>query len=277
MSFSFFLPLLTYPDRTSTAGLGSAIAFAAKLGGSLTVSSHVVDIPPISNPLARGVLDVSSLAAAAEAGSRESASLLSDEAHRRANELHLPVMMDTFRVRPEALGEYLAIAGRSHDLVLLSIAPDAGGQREAAEALLFGSGGPVVLFPEAASSMHLRNVAIGWDGGRAAARAVRDALPVLRTAQSVTILTEAEEKDIAPASVATLLGYLEGHGIATERRRIRAGSRPVGDVLQEEAVAGDAGLLVMGAYGHNRLREFVLGGATRSVLTRLRLPTLMSH
>jgi nucleotide-binding universal stress UspA family protein len=120
-------------------------------------------------------------------------------------------------------------------------------------------------------------VAVAWDGGRAGARAVRDALPLLRRAKQVRIITVGDDKPIASAGVAALQTFLTGHGIVFVHDDVELAGRSIGEALQAEAIRGDAGLLVMGAYGHNRVREFVLGGATRTVLGTLRLPTLMSH
>jgi nucleotide-binding universal stress UspA family protein len=277
MSFDFFLPLLTYPDPTPEAGLLRAIDLASTLGGRLAVSAHVVDIPPITNPLARAVIDYSKMAAAAEASSREKATELGRQARHLAERFQLPITSDTFVARPEMVGEHLATAARTHDLMLSVVDAHSSGQREAAVALLFGSGGPVILFPGTEVATHLQTVAVAWDGGRAAARAVRDALPVLRLARQVTILTATEDKPIAAESIAALVAFLNGHEIAVAHHDLSCNGRGIGDTLQDEALARDAGLLIMGAYGHNRFREFVLGGATRTSLVNLRIPTLMSH
>ncbi len=277
MSFDFFIPLLTYPDPSPGVGLLRAIDFAATLGGRLTVSAHTVDIPPITNPLAGMLVDYAGMAAAAEATSRERASELGKQAKHLAERFELPVVVNTFEARPEMIGERLATAGRAHDFALSVVESGCSGHFDAAEALLFGSGGPVVLFPGTEVATHLQTVVVAWDGGRAAARAVRDALPVLRLARQVAILTVSEDKPVASASLAAVVAFLNGHGIAVAHHDVRCGGRSIGQTLQEEAVAHDAGLLVMGAYGHNRFREFVLGGATRTVLGNLHLPTLMSH
>jgi nucleotide-binding universal stress UspA family protein len=277
MSFDFFLPLLTYPDPTPAVGLLRAIDLAATLGGRLTVSSHVVDIPPITNPLAGALVDYASLAAAAEATSRERASELGKQAQHLADRLGVPVATDTFRTRPEMLAEHLARAARTHDFTLTVIDAGCRGHLEAAEALLFGSGGPVILFPSAEVAAHLQTVVVAWDGSRAAARAVRDAMPVLRHARQIAILTVTEDKPTAAGSLAALVAFLNQHDIAVAHHDVRCEGRSIGQALQEDALGHDAGLLIMGAYGHNRFREFVLGGATRTVLANLRLPILMSH
>jgi nucleotide-binding universal stress UspA family protein len=277
MSFDFFLPLLTYPDPTPAVGLLRALDLAATLGGRVTASSHVVDIPPITNPLARLLIDYASMAAAAEASSKEHAADLVGQAKHLGERFQVPVVTDTFQARPEALSEHLAAAARTHDFTLSVIDSNCGGHLEVAEGLLFGSGGPVVLFPGTEVAAHLQTVVVAWDGGRAGARAVRDALPILRLARQVAVLTVAEDKPISPESLAALVAFLNGHGMAVAHHDIQLAGRTIGDALQDDALAHDAGLLVMGAYGHNRFREFVLGGATRTVLARQRLPVLMSH
>jgi nucleotide-binding universal stress UspA family protein len=277
MSFDFFMPLLTYPDPTPGAGLLRAVDLAATLGGRLSVSTHVFYIPPISNPLARALIDYPSLAAAAEGRSKESGAALARQAQHLANRFQLPVRLETFQCRPEAVGDHLARSGRTHDYSLCVVDTDCVGHREAAEALLFGSGGPVILFPAAEVATHVQTVVVAWDGGRAAGRAVRDALPVLRLARQVAIATVSEDKPIAPATITALAAFLNGHDIAVAHHDVHCEGRSIGETLQDDALAHDAGLLVMGAYGHSRVREFVLGGATRAVLGELRLPILMSH
>lgn len=277
MSFDFFLPLLTYPDPTPEAGLLRAIDLAATLGGRLTIASQVVDIAPITNPFAGTISDYASRAAEAEAASQERAAGLSQRAKHLADRFQLPVRTETFRLRPELLAEHLAAAARTHDYAITILDTESATHLDAAEALLFGSGGAVVLFPGTTVATHVQTVVVAWDGGRAAGRAVRDALPILRQARQVIIQTVEDDKPILPERVAALVSYLNGHEIVVAHHNVRRDARPIGAALQADALERDAGLLVMGAYGHNRFREFVLGGATRTVLSDLRLPVLMSH
>ncbi|SMH59862.1 universal stress protein [Azospirillum agricola] len=122
-----------------------------------------------------------------------------------------------------------------------------------------------------------RNVLIAWKNGREATHAVRNAMPFLETAESVTVLTvtpPGRRDGDGPA----LVDWLGRHGIAAAQRTETAtGGGEVGDRILSTAADLGADLLVMGAYGHSRLRELVLGGATRSVLAGMPLPTLMSH
>jgi nucleotide-binding universal stress UspA family protein len=273
----FLVPLLTFPDPTPKEGLARALDMAASIGGRLSVVVQEIDIPPVHNPLAEKLLGVSGMAAQVEQRSRETGEALATELQVLANRLNLAVDIRHLRCTPEAALDRVVTMSRSHDATLLVHDPVGAGHIDMAEAVLFGSGGPVLLCPPLDGVGHLRSVAVAWDGSRAAARAVRDALPVLRLAGSATILTMGEDKAIDAAGVAGLLDLLAYHDIATRHVQGTQGDQPIGEALQAAALANDAGLLVMGAFGHNRFRQFVLGGATQSALREPRLPILMSH
>jgi nucleotide-binding universal stress UspA family protein len=142
-------------------------------------------------------------------------------------------------------------------------------------------GRPVLLVPYASSvASPGGNVVVCWDGSREATRAVHDALPFMRTARLTTILTvsgvRAEASPRIPgADIATVIAR---HGIRVEVRDVKADAGAlVGDTLLSEADGLGADLLVMGAYGHARWQELVMGGATRTVLQSMTVPVLMSH
>ena len=135
----------------------------------------------------------------------------------------------------------------------------------------------VIVFPAEEAAAHLKTVVIAWDGSRAAARAVRDAMPILALADSVCVATFEDDKPEATATLPALRRLLTNHGIDTRHVSGVAGSTAIGDAIQDLALVEGAGLLVMGAYGHSRMQEFVLGGATTTVLGGARLPVLMSH
>lgn len=277
MAFQFFLPLLSYPDPAPATGLMHALDFAATLGGKIRSAEQVVDVPPITNPLATAMLDTKSMAAAAEELSRGRAEHLAQQATSLAKRLATPITSEQVVCRPEATGEILAEQARTCDFTLLPFDGESGHHHAVAEALIFGSGGPVVLFPDTETATHLEVVAISWDGSTAAARAVRDALPILRLAKQVLIVTVRSEKNVSDSHVEALRAFLSGHDIDARHVDQPLGDGPIGQALQHRALDEDAGLMVMGGYGHSRLREFVLGGATRSALASMRLPVLMSH
>jgi nucleotide-binding universal stress UspA family protein len=136
----------------------------------------------------------------------------------------------------------------------------------------------VLILPEHTSRKSFANVAIAWDGTRTAARAVTDALPFLERASRIVVMTVVGEKPLAEDDIgARLAAGLSERGFAAEALTIDAEDVAVAVTLQERAIAVGADLLVMGGYGHSRLRDFVLGGATQGTLDDLRLPVLMSH
>ena len=276
MSYDFFLPLLSYPDPTSSEGLLRALDLAAALGGEVTALVHEADIPPVTNVLAEVVINTSQLADVAEAASALACDRLIREMTNAARGLALPVKVQQLRVRIEFAPSLVAAAARTHDISLV-VSDGSDGTRAIAEALLFESGGPLIVFPTTETPTHVQSVLIAWDGGRAAARALRDALPILRQAKRVGLLTVVDDKTVPTQSVTDVQRFLAFHGIDTQLLERRRGIVAVGKFIEDTALSQDAGLVVMGAYGHTRLRELVLGGATRSMLEGVKLPTLLSH
>ncbi len=141
--------------------------------------------------------------------------------------------------------------------------------------LVLRSAAPVLVVPYAGSHQTIgRRVLVAWNGAREACRAMRDALPFLTRAEQVTLIAA----DLAPERRAVMeraLGFLERHGVTAQARNVTGAD--AGDVLLNAIADQGADLLVMGAYGHSRLRELVLGGATRHVLRHMTAPVLMSH
>ena len=148
------------------------------------------------------------------------------------------------------------------------------------ERVALESGGPVVVVPHAGAFPTVgRRVLIAWHASAQSARAVRDALPLLRKAEGVTILTSipaagAGNEDRPGARIAA---YLAHHGVAAKARELVVDDIAVGETILSQAADEGADLIVMGAYGHPRARELVLGGATRTLFKRMTVPTLMAH
>jgi nucleotide-binding universal stress UspA family protein len=147
-----------------------------------------------------------------------------------------------------------------------------------AEAALFQSGRPVIVVPYIHSgALTLERVMVCWDGGRAAARAIADAVPLLARAkvvEVVMILGEEGKRDVIPG--ADMGQHLARHGVAIDVKRI-VSKGDVQETLLSHAADIGADFLVMGGYGHSRLREFILGGVTRGMLASMTVPCLMSH
>jgi nucleotide-binding universal stress UspA family protein len=195
----------------------------------------------------------------------------------------------TIAVRRESgpldrLPNLLARYARHADLTLVG-QPDleTGGVDDAilAEAAFVDSGRPALVVPRD-QPVHLppRRAVIAWDGSREAARAMGEAIPLLRAAETTTVLiVDGHDASSHPGErpgteVATHLGR---HGIRAEVREVASGSAGVADTVLHEASNDGADLLVMGGYGHSRLREMFIGGVTRHVLDHLTMPVLLAH
>lgn len=178
-----------------------------------------------------------------------------------------------------------ALHARYVDLTILGqLDPDRGDSelmRPRPEHVALASGRPVLVVPYAGRYETVgRRVLIGWSATREAARAVSDAMPLLASAEIVTVLTiDAREGTDAHGELpgADISLHLARHGVKVEIERTVSAGIPAGDVLLSRAADLGADLLVIGAYGHSRVRELLLGGVTRSILQSMTLPVLMSH
>lgn len=273
-----FLPLVTYPDPISEAAAVSAVAFAARLGASLDVLVVDVDIPPVSNALSRLLLDTPQLIRKAEALSHQRGRELLAAVRSEADRTGVAVADRERSAAPALLGEIAAAEARYFDLALVGWQAGNETAQMVAEAVIFGSGRPTILLPEIMPAGTIEHVAIAWDGSRVAARAVADAEPMLQGAAKISVLTVTDEKPLQEANAGERLADgLRKKGLAAEAVAILAEDCEIGVTLQDHAIELGATLLVMGGYGHSRVRDFVLGGATRGILDNLRLPVLLSH
>jgi nucleotide-binding universal stress UspA family protein len=171
--------------------------------------------------------------------------------------------------------------GRRFDLIIVG-QPDR--QKSSAdevvdEGVLFESGRPVIFVPFIQKGgVKLDRVMICWDGGRAATRAVADALPLLKKAKQVEVVIisgKPAKSDEVPG--ADLGQHLARHGLKVDVKRITSPDVDVPSTILSHAADSSADMIVMGGYGHSRLREFVLGGATLGLLESMTVPVLMSH
>lgn len=149
------------------------------------------------------------------------------------------------------------------------------------ENIVLSAGKPILAIPCVGRYDTIgQRVLVAWNASREAARAIGDAMPLLVSASSVTILTvdpaidRTEHGDVPGADIAR---HLARHGVSARVENTVSGGIGIGDVLLSRANDLGADLLVMGAYGHSRVRELILGGATRTVLRSMTLPVFMSH
>ena len=147
------------------------------------------------------------------------------------------------------------------------------------EGALFGSGRPVIVVPYIQKGgVKLDRVMVAWDASRSAARAVADAMPFLAKATAIDVVIVASERPKSDEIAGADIGHhLARHGLKVEVKRIVATDTDIANTLLSHAADTGADFMVMGGYGHSRLREFVLGGATRGILSSMTIPVLMSH
>ena len=147
------------------------------------------------------------------------------------------------------------------------------------ETTLFESGRPMIMVPYIQKApFKTDNVMICWDGSRTAARAVADAIPILGKSSRIEIVSVTSERGKEDEIEGADIGqHLARHGLKVDVHRVSRGNIDVADALLSHAADSAADLMVMGGYGHSRLREFVLGGVTRSIFQSMILPVLLSH
>jgi nucleotide-binding universal stress UspA family protein len=201
-----------------------------------------------------------------------------DEAARRAGvSAESRVLSASLAGAAERFG---AIARRFDLSVVGQSDPDQAAPEELIiESSLFSSGRPVVVVPYIQkTSLKLDRVLVCWDASRNAARAIADAMPLLARAKTIQVVIVASERlksDEIPG--ADIGQHLARHGLDVDVKRIVATDTDVANTILSHAADSSADFIVMGGYGHSRIREFILGGATRGILSSMTIPTLMSH
>ncbi len=178
-------------------------------------------------------------------------------------------------------GEQFGLIARRFDLAIVGQAePKKGAVEELiAESALFEFGRPVIVVPYIQKApLKLDRVMVCWDGSRQAARAIADSMPILERAGLVEVVIVANEKGKQDEIPGADMGeHLARHGLKVDVKRIVGGDIDVADALLSHAADSSADFIVMGGYGHSRLREFVLGGVTYAILRSMTVPVLMSH
>jgi nucleotide-binding universal stress UspA family protein len=272
-----FLPLVTYTDPNSETVAANAAAVAALLGADLNVLAVNITIPQVKNALSRFLLDVPDMIRQAETTSRKHGDRLVQAVETAGKAAGVTVIAETIAETQPLLAATAALRARYYDLVLLGLEADNPTSHMTAESIVFGSGRPVLLLPETMEVGAFDHVAIAWDGSRVAARAAADAHPFLARAKKISVLTVADEKQLVVEDGERLAASLRRGGAEAEAVVLYGKGAPVAKTLQEGAKERGCGLIVMGGYGHSRVRDFVMGGATEGVLRSLTLPVMLSH
>jgi nucleotide-binding universal stress UspA family protein len=278
MTLQILVPIHTYPD----GNVGNLALHAAIIARQLNADVHAVvlnaDFQRISSPLGNVLLDVPALIGGAKAKCRERGAAVVLAMETAMGPLGIPLRTTHTECFPFAAGDIVSSLGRYHDFILVGIGKSDATPQATAEAAVFGSGRPTLLVPEDAVPTQYQHVMIAWDGSRVATRAVADAREFLRLAKTVTIAVVTDEKTLPEENPGLkLVDYFNRNGINSTVALVESQGRPIARALQDHALEIGADMMVMGAFGHSRMRDFVMGGATTGILRDLKLPVLFSH
>ncbi|MDO9637012.1 MAG: universal stress protein [Pseudotabrizicola sp.] len=272
-----YIPLNTYPQAASDAAVLRAISFAGALGCKVHVSTFAAKFPPVPSPVGGYLINVEALSRAAEARSEAECKRLQTLVGT-AGGSGAGVSVTSHDV---VAGEALTLAvteSRYFDLSLVIWSAEAVATQDMAQGLIFGSGLPVILVPPTGPMDVVDHIAIAWDESRVAARALGDALRILRPGGRVSVLTVQDEKALNGTGLAqTLASALVLRGYDAKAVDLTLDGKSIATALQDAALAEGAQLLAMGGFGHSRLRDFILGGATKGILGDLRIASLLAH
>jgi len=271
-----YMPLMTYPDIAPDESIVAAVALAEALECELHAATFSVEIPPVSSPLGGFLLNIPALIRTTEETSLADCNRLQALIQQQA--ARIKVQVSSRKLMLGEAGQAAAVQARYFDFALLPWARDRPVLQELAEAMIFESGRPAILVPPSATSAPIRQVAIAWDGSRVAARAVADALAFVTRDVEVMVLSVPDEKSLQGTDIAeALTSSLARRGITAHSRTVPLAEREIAEALQDAAMEAGANLLAMGGFGHTRIRDFILGGATKGVLSDLQMPVLLSH
>lgn len=278
------LALSSYPDVTPDYVIDQAVAISERLGADLSALVQVLDRKSTSGSYSHSewLIDVPSLIDGVLQRSADGAKALLErfETSAKRHGIFRDKMLEG--TSPFPAPDRIVEHARQRDLTFLPVPELIGLDELFNEAVIFGSGRPVILIPataeKAPKSFAIDRVVVAWDSGRAASRAVADSLPILKMANDIHVATFSGEKKLSEhLSTKDLDRHLKMHGVSASFDTIDVKGKAIGEAIEAYVADRKANLLVMGAFGHNRMIEFVLGGATRSVLTAPPVPVLLSH
>lgn len=176
----------------------------------------------------------------------------------------------------------VTLHARYADLVVLSqphASDNAGVEEDFAERVVLACGRPALVVPYADSYKSIgERVLVAWNATREATRALTDAIPMLRDAKEVKVIAiNPDDADHGAVPAADISLFLARHGVRAEAVTDYGDDIDVGNELLSRAADYNSDLIVMGAYGHSRIRELIMGGATRTIITSMTVPVLLSH
>lgn len=279
------LVLRSFPTPTPEASIGQCVDLAAAWGARLSAVACGIVPRGSKNVLRHVLIDISAVLAEQSNTSIADAEAMLRSFRAAAETRSVPGTTIFEKCELADVPRILVDQARLHDLAILPVPDEDYLSRHDlhfyTEALVFDSGRPTLVLPQAykvTGTKPFDIVVVAWDGSRASTRAIADALPVLRQAKAVHILTVANRKTVAATRTApALAAHLAAHGIDAVVAGVVSGDRKIEIVFADYAASCGADLIVMGAFGHSRLRDFVLGGATQGLLADPPTALFLSH
>jgi len=259
------------------ASAAYGVDLAGKLGAHLSL---VLAAPKLQQGLFIPVAAVSGLLADNDRVRADNAAAISGAVSHAAAANGVALSSETLQSPYPSLERRLLNRAHVHDVVLVARpAADDYVMPGLVESLIFESGRPVLLVDsDHAKPASFERIVIAWDGSARAARAVWDALPLLKRAQSVEIVSVKDDKDLSKAIPGSELApALARHGIKVTVTDLSRNGDTAGNAIKSHVGLVRADLLVMGAFGHNRWRELILGGVTEDLIRSANVPVLMSR
>lgn len=277
--FDVLIVVEAYPFEAPDGVWPRAAAVAKALGGQAAALAFDLRITPPRNRFARILLSLDAVAEEEEARSRASARRALGLLEEAAKAVGLPLETRILPIHIYDEAQTMARHARTRDVCLLPVGPTLAGDLETAEALAFNSGRPLIVFPELGSPItDFSKIAVAWDGSRTAARALADALPLLRAAREVRLVSVCHDKttppELAPSAVQR---HLARHDVIAVVDTLTSNGQSDAERLRTYYVDKELDLMVMGAFGHSRAKEFILGGVTAAMMAAPPGPMLMAH
>jgi nucleotide-binding universal stress UspA family protein len=278
------LALSSHPDPTPESVVDWAVNFASVCGGKISALVSVLDRKKLARAYSHGswLMDVPALIDQTVSASGQNGRRLMErfEKEARARNVFQDEQYDRSAFFLSA--EHVIESAKTRDLVLAPVPDYLGLEDLEIEDLVFKTGRPTILIPAYQDAPRLEvkldKIVVAWDFSRAASRALGDAVPLLQKARKVTVVTIRGEKDIsADLSLNEVDRHLQMHGVSANMDSFDIEEASIGEAIRGYVARHRADLLVMGAFGHSRLREFILGGASRSLMKKPPLPVFLSH
>jgi nucleotide-binding universal stress UspA family protein len=271
-----FLPLIGPPHGPTLAAIEKCVAVAGDLGARITALALEEE-----DVFVRPKVVLPDDPDCAEGGGSEDMQQLLNAFTNAASRANIRAQSRTGKVPADQIAAILAEHARFSDLALVPVRPHDSRTEKIVETFLFESGRPLLLCPEdrvGELRPEFENVVIAWDHSARAARAVGDALPILQAANSVCVVTVADdETEAITQSGTSLVHHLREHGVYASFETVKGSGSSIGKVLGSWAQSHAIDAIVMGAYHHSRLNETVWGGVTKTVIGQPPCWVMISH